>query len=132
MNLGFSEMFFIFLLALILFGPKKLPEIGRQLGKALSEFKRASNEFKYQLESEMRQIDTEAGGAVGSENSIASGIGRAVTEFQRVSGEVRARFEGDMRQLEVESTATPVPTGPAVAEQPATPEPGAPAKGADA
>jgi Tat protein translocase TatB subunit len=60
MNLGFSEMAFIFLLALIIFGPKKLPEIGRQIGKVLAEFKRASNEFKWQLESEMRQIEAEA------------------------------------------------------------------------
>ena len=52
-------MMFIFLLALILFGPKKLPEIGRQVGKALAEFKRASNEFKAQLETEMRQIEVE-------------------------------------------------------------------------
>jgi len=49
MNLGMSEMIFIFLLALIIFGPKKLPEIGREIGKALAELKRASNEFKSQL-----------------------------------------------------------------------------------
>ncbi len=60
MNLGFSEMAFIFLLALIIFGPKKLPEIGRQIGKFMAEFKRASNEFKWQLEAEMRQIEAEA------------------------------------------------------------------------
>ncbi len=52
-------MMFIFLLALLLFGPKKLPEIGRQIGKAMAEFKRASNEFKAQLETEMRQIEVE-------------------------------------------------------------------------
>jgi sec-independent protein translocase protein TatB len=57
--MGTSEMLFIFLLALIVFGPKKLPEIGRQIGKALAEFKRASNEFKSQLEAEMRQIEIE-------------------------------------------------------------------------
>jgi len=59
MNLGFSEMLFIFILAMIIFGPKKLPEIGRQIGKALNEFKRASNDFKAQLETEMRQIELE-------------------------------------------------------------------------
>jgi len=59
MNLGFPEMMFIFLLALLLFGPKKLPEVGRQLGKFMAEFKRASNEFKSQLETEMRQIEVE-------------------------------------------------------------------------
>ncbi|HEV2731260.1 MAG TPA: TatA/E family twin arginine-targeting protein translocase [Terriglobales bacterium] len=59
MNLGFPEMIFIFLLALIIFGPKKLPEIGRQIGKALNEFKRASNEFKSQIESEINSLDLE-------------------------------------------------------------------------
>jgi TatA/E family protein of Tat protein translocase len=59
MNLGFPEMIFIFLLALIIFGPKKLPEIGRQIGRALNEFKRASNEFKAQIEHEINQIDLE-------------------------------------------------------------------------
>jgi TatA/E family protein of Tat protein translocase len=59
MNLGFPEMIFIFLLALIIFGPKKLPEIGRQIGKALNEFKRASNEFKAQIESEISNLDVE-------------------------------------------------------------------------
>lgn len=59
MNLGMPEMIFIFLLALVLFGPKKLPELGRQLGKALAEFKKASNEFKSQLETEMLNIELE-------------------------------------------------------------------------
>jgi TatA/E family protein of Tat protein translocase len=57
MNLGMPEMIFIFLMALVVFGPRKLPELGRQLGKALNEFKKASNEFKYQLESEIKQLD---------------------------------------------------------------------------
>jgi TatA/E family protein of Tat protein translocase len=60
MNLGFSEMVFIFLIALIIFGPKKLPEIGRQIGKALNEFKRASNEFKSQIESEIANLEHES------------------------------------------------------------------------
>ena len=59
MNLGMPEMIFIFLLALIIFGPKKLPEIGRQIGKALNEFKRASNEFKAQIETEINKLEVE-------------------------------------------------------------------------
>ena len=59
MNLGMPEMIFIFLLALVLVGPRKLPELGRQLGKYLAEFKRASNEFKHQLETEMLNIELE-------------------------------------------------------------------------
>jgi sec-independent protein translocase protein TatB len=59
MNLGMPEMMFIFLLALILFGPKKLPEIGREIGKFMAEFKRASNDFKYQLQTEIEKAGTD-------------------------------------------------------------------------
>ena len=59
MNLGFPEMMFIFVLALIIFGPKKLPEIGRQIGKGLAEFKRASREFQSQIEDEVRKLELE-------------------------------------------------------------------------
>jgi len=58
MNLGFSEMVFLFILALLIFGPKKLPEVGRQIGRFMNEFKRASNEFKAQIESEINSIET--------------------------------------------------------------------------
>ncbi len=59
MNFGMPEIIFIFVLALVVVGPKKLPELGRQLGKFLAEFKRASNEFKNQLETEMLNIELE-------------------------------------------------------------------------
>jgi Tat protein translocase TatB subunit len=59
MNLGMPEMIFIFLLALVVVGPKRLPGLARQLGKYMAEFKRASNEFKNQLESEMMNIELE-------------------------------------------------------------------------
>ena len=57
--MGFSETIFLFFLALLIFGPKKLPEIARQVGKALAEFRRASNEFKAQLQSEISQLELE-------------------------------------------------------------------------
>ena len=50
-------MIFIFLLALVVVGPKRLPGLARQLGKYMAEFKRASNEFKNQLETEMINIE---------------------------------------------------------------------------
>jgi Tat protein translocase TatB subunit len=53
------ELIFIFLLALVVVGPKKLPELARQLGKYMAEFKRASNEFRRQLEDEMLNIELE-------------------------------------------------------------------------
>jgi sec-independent protein translocase protein TatA len=53
-SLGMGELVVIFLIALIIFGPKKLPELGRSLGKSLAEFKRASNELRNTLEEEIR------------------------------------------------------------------------------
>lgn len=60
MDFGFSgEVFFIMLLALILFGPKKLPELARTWGKFMAEFKRASNEFQGQIHDEIRKLELE-------------------------------------------------------------------------
>ena len=53
-SLGMQEIIIIFVLALIIFGPRKLPEIGKSLGKGLSEFRRASNELKQTWEDEVR------------------------------------------------------------------------------
>ena len=60
-RMSFSETIFLFFLALIIFGPKKLPEIARQIGKYLNEFKRASNEFKAQIEHEISNLEVEKG-----------------------------------------------------------------------
>lgn len=57
--IGVQEMIFIFVLALLLFGPKKMPELGRMLGKGLAEFRRAKNELKTTFESHMREIERE-------------------------------------------------------------------------
>lgn len=53
-NLGFGELLMIFAVALVIFGPRKLPEIGRTIGKALGEFRRATNDLKNTLEEEVR------------------------------------------------------------------------------
>src|SRR5947209_8788978 len=57
--IGMQEMIALFVIALLLFGPKKLPELGRTLGKALSEFRRAKNELKATFESHMNEIERE-------------------------------------------------------------------------
>lgn len=57
MNLGFSEVAFIMLLALLLLGPKRLPEIGRQVGRAMAEFKRATGQLQAQINEVSRSIE---------------------------------------------------------------------------
>ena len=57
--LGWQETVFIFVLALLIFGPKKLPELGRTIGKALTEFRRASSELKATFDREMSSIERE-------------------------------------------------------------------------
>ncbi len=58
-NLGFSEVLVIFVIALIVFGPRKLPDLGKSLGKGLAEFKKASNELKRTWEEEVQTEEEE-------------------------------------------------------------------------
>ena len=65
-SIGMPELIVIFVIALIIFGPRKLPELGRSLGKSINEFKRASNELKSTLEEEIR-VDEQRTAAKTSE-----------------------------------------------------------------
>ena len=68
-NLGMSEMIFIFVLALLIFGPKKLPELGKTLGKAMTEFKRASSDLKSTFDREMSNLERETESTTKTLNS---------------------------------------------------------------
>jgi TatA/E family protein of Tat protein translocase len=59
--LGTEEIVFILVLALLLFGPKKLPELGKTIGKAMTEFRRAQSELKTTFDREMRNLEQETG-----------------------------------------------------------------------
>ena len=58
-NIGFPEMVLIFIVALLVFGPKRLPELGRSLGKGLSEFRRASSDLRNSIEREIDAAEIE-------------------------------------------------------------------------
>jgi TatA/E family protein of Tat protein translocase len=74
--LGWQETIFIFVLALLIFGPKKLPELGKTIGKAMTEFRRASSELRSTWDREMASIEREnqqvAEAAQDVQNQIAS------------------------------------------------------------
>jgi TatA/E family protein of Tat protein translocase len=53
-SIGMPELIIIFVIALVIFGPRRLPELGKSLGKSISEFKRASNDLRNSLEEEIR------------------------------------------------------------------------------
>ena len=57
--LGWQETVVIFLLALLIFGPRKLPELGKTIGKAITEFRRASSDLKATFDREMRSMEQE-------------------------------------------------------------------------
>jgi sec-independent protein translocase protein TatA len=58
-SIGMPELILIFIIALIVFGPKKLPEIGKSLGKGLAEFKRATDDLKQNIQKEVEQLQAE-------------------------------------------------------------------------
>ena len=59
-GLGFPEMLLIFVIALIVFGPKRLPDLGKSLGRAMAEFKKAQQEFQESVQAEMRDVEKTA------------------------------------------------------------------------
>lgn len=77
--LGFPETVFIFVLALLLFGPKKLPELGRNFGKALTEFRRASNELKSTFDREMANLERETAEVRAEAGKIGDELKSSIT-----------------------------------------------------
>ena len=56
-SLGMADSLILMVLALVVFGPRRLPQIGRQIGKLMYEFRKASNDFKFQMEEELRNSE---------------------------------------------------------------------------
>jgi sec-independent protein translocase protein TatA len=81
-SIGMPELIIIFVIALIIFGPRKLPELGRSLGRSLSEFKKASNELRSTLEEEIRIEEQKEAAVKAQAPSPAPGptVARGTTE----------------------------------------------------
>jgi sec-independent protein translocase protein TatB len=138
-SIGIPDTLFLMLLALVVFGPRRLPEIGRQIGKLMYEFRKVSNDFKFQMEEELRaseeadrlrkaqaaaQIPVQAPlmtpieplPAESAQLELASGSAEALPEplpqaIPAVDGEVRAE------------TPKPLPIAPPSILPPSTGEP---------
>jgi TatA/E family protein of Tat protein translocase len=91
-SIGPAELILIFVIALLVFGPKKLPEIGRSVGKALREFKKTSDEIKGRIEEEIeaselkdirKEIKSGVDGLKSSVTDLTSGIAEVKTEIQK-------------------------------------------------
>jgi sec-independent protein translocase protein TatA len=82
-TLGVQEMLLIFLVALVLFGPRKLPELGKTIGKALTEFRRASNDLKSTFEREMHTLEREGESIKQAADQTAGSIWNATMYDQQ-------------------------------------------------
>jgi TatA/E family protein of Tat protein translocase len=77
--IGVPELIVIFLVALLIFGPRKLPEIGKNIGKGLSEFKRASDDLKRTIEQEMEQGKNEVAGVQHQLESVQGTVAKTLS-----------------------------------------------------
>jgi sec-independent protein translocase protein TatA len=105
---GVQEMIVIFLVALVLFGPKKLPELGKTIGKALTEFRRAQSELKSTFETHMRELE--------KENEAIKEVTRPITDeiYNHYTGYDSSYYDSGA----VETAANALNPSPASAENP--------------
>src|SRR6185436_149332 len=108
-NLGMSEMIFIFVLALLIFGPKKLPELGKTLGKAMTEFRRASSDLKSTFDREMSNLERETESTTKELNSAFN--------YDTYNYESSAAYDSGVDHSGYESTETNPYTASASAPQ---------------
>jgi TatA/E family protein of Tat protein translocase len=117
--LGVPEMLFILVLILLIFGPKRLPEVGRMVGKGLGEFRRASNELKRSIQTELSLEELEEGPArprpLAAVAPTASG---AIPEPSAPAATVAQ--EPDSYTAPVLPTVDPLEGPPTVEQEPAT------------
>ncbi len=113
---GIPDTLFLVVLALIVFGPKKLPEISRQVGKLLYEFRKASNDFKFQIEEELRASEQ---AERQKELTAQAATAQPATPVAITAGEtVSAEPSGE---LEAEAVRAPEPSAPDIAAEQSAP-----------
>ena len=106
--LGWTEMVVIFFVALVVFGPKRLPELGKTLGKGLREFKKASDDLKANWQEQLRDIET----------PVRKTFEDAKAEVQEVSAKIAEEEPAGSKPAEPETSAA----APSVAPEETKPD----------
>jgi sec-independent protein translocase protein TatA len=102
-SIGMPELILIFVVALLVFGPKKLPEIGKSLGKGLAEFKKASDDLKKTIEYEIEQGKKEAAAVkdqVAQASSAVAAIPASVVAEPVAAPPVPATVEASVPRID--------------------------------
>ena len=98
-DIGMSELVVIFVVALLVFGPKRLPELARALGKGLAEIKKSLNDAKRQVQTEFREIESQEEG----------GVGKGFADLKRTLQDVKKQVETGYKDIMTPVGQTPVP-----------------------
>jgi sec-independent protein translocase protein TatB len=112
-NLGMADSLILMVLALVVFGPRRLPQIGKQIGKLMFEFRKASNDFKYQMEEELR-LSEEADRRKKEEEqrkqlAVSQSAQESVSQTPALANSIESPYPG-------EETDPPTPSAPAPGE----------------
>jgi sec-independent protein translocase protein TatA len=99
--IGMPELIVIMVIALVIFGPRKLPELGRSLGRSLNEFKRASNELKHTLDDEIRVEDQKVADEKAAEQRAAE---QQAAERQAAEQQAADQRSPEERRLDADAS----------------------------
>ncbi|HWG20375.1 MAG TPA: twin-arginine translocase TatA/TatE family subunit [Terracidiphilus sp.] len=121
-NLGMADSLILMVLALVVFGPRRLPQIGRQIGKLMYEFRKASNDFKFQMEEELRLAeDADRRKKEEAQRQLTLGAPTQTIEAQAAIGATEQASVSASPSLYPGQPATPAENPPEMAVEPQLP-----------
>jgi Tat protein translocase TatB subunit len=98
-DIGMSELLVVFIVALLVFGPKRLPELARALGKGLAEIKRSLNDAKRQVQTEFREIESQEKG----------GLGKGFADIKQSLQDVKKQMDAGYKDILTSAAQSPFP-----------------------